>query len=383
MKPLAVGLTLAAGLVTSAEGQGIRLVRPDDTSGASAAVVVDGGLTLAYTTQFFPTDERGKVIGAGRAEEQAGAVLDRLEAALRPAGSGLDRLVRVHVSAAKTEVIPAFRAAFSQRTAGKARPAVSFVVGALARPEALFAVDAVAAAAPGSRARQDASLLPPGARVFVSGQADPGADLAQATRKTLEGLDTTLKYLGLDRSRVVQVKAFFRPMTSAGVVGREVATFFGAGAVPPTVLVEWRMDPPIEIELVAAAGGHEGAGTVEYLTPPALKPSPLFCRVVRVNRGPLIFTSGFYGLAGTTGADQVRAIFDALGGVIAEAGGDLRHLVKATYYVADDDASRALNELRPRYYDASRPPAASKATVAGVGSEGRSITLDMIAVPRP
>ena len=114
-----------------------------------------------------------------------------------------------------------------------------------------------------------------------------------------------------------------------------------------------------------------------------LKPSPLFCRVVRVNRGPLIYTSGLYGPAAATGAEQVRAILDTLGGVISDAGGDFRHLVKATYYVADEDASRALNDLRPRYYDPSRPPAASKATVAGVGSEGRSITLDMIAVPKP
>ena len=62
------------------------------------------------------------------------------------------------------------------------------------------------------------------------------------------------------------------------------------------------------------------------------------------------------------------------------AGGDFRHLVKATYYVSDDPASRALNELRPRHYDPARPPAASKAMVAGVGAPGRAITLDMIAV---
>jgi enamine deaminase RidA (YjgF/YER057c/UK114 family) len=60
---------------------------------------------------------------------------------------------------------------------------------------------------------------------------------------------------------------------------------------------------------------------------------------------------------------------------------ELRHLVKATYYVSDDDVSRLFNELRPEYYEDGRAPAASKAMVPAVGFSGRTITLDMIAVP--
>ena len=78
--------------------------------------------------------------------------------------------------------------------------------------------------------------------------------------------------------------------------------------------------------------------------------------MARVNAGPLIYVSGLYGQSGTTGAAQVEAIFDTLGAVLAEAGGDLGHLAKATYYVSDDPTSRALNDLRPRYYDPKRPP---------------------------
>jgi hypothetical protein len=48
-----------------------------------------------------------------------------------------------------------------------------------------------------------------------------------------------------------------------------------------------------------------------------------------------------------------------------------------------DEASRKLNELRPKYYDPKRPPAASKAMVTGVGADGKSVTLDMIAVAAP
>jgi enamine deaminase RidA (YjgF/YER057c/UK114 family) len=226
--------------------------------------------------------------------------------------------------------------------------------------------------------------MPAGARVYVSGQAEPDPDLARSTRRTLEGLDATLKYLGLSRASIVQVKAFMQPMTAAAEVEREVEAFFGEGSVPPLALVDWRSSrsQPVEIELVAAAGpSKEGGETVEYLTPPGLKPSPVFSRVARVNRGGAIYVSGLYGRHGAFGASEVKEVLDELGKVLAEAGGDFRHLVKATYYVATDETSRALNELRPKYYDPSRPPAASKAMVAGVGSDGRSVTLDMIAVP--
>ena len=59
----------------------------------------------------------------------------------------------------------------------------------------------------------------------------------------------------------------------------------------------------------------------------------------------------------------------------------MRHLVKATYYVSDDDAARWIDRLRPRVYDPSRPPAASKIMVHGVGMPQRTMTVDMIAVP--
>jgi type I restriction-modification system DNA methylase subunit len=49
--------------------------------------------------------------------------------------------------------------------------------------------------------------------------------------------------------------------------------------------------------------------------------------------------------------------------------------------IIDNDASAKLNELRPKFYDPQRPPAASKAQVFGVGVANRSLTLDMIAVP--
>jgi len=77
---------------------------------------------------------------------------------------------------------------------------------------------------------------------------------------------------------------------------------------------------------------------------------------------------------------QVTEIFTSLTSILKKAGSDLNHLVKATYYVSDDKSSTSLNELRPKYYDPKRPPAASKAMVKAVGLMGKGISVDMIGV---
>ena len=98
--------------------------------------------------------------------------------------------------------------------------------------------------------------------------------------------------------------------------------------------------------------------------------------------GPTIYISGLYGTSNGNGAAETGEIFDQLGKLLEKSGSDFRHLVKATYYVSTDEASAKLNELRPKYYDPKRPPAASKAPVTGTGLEGKTLTLDMIAAPR-
>lgn len=396
-------ITFAALMLTGSRApaaEGLRPVQIDEAAKSAAAVVVDGSKHLAYTSLILPLDAQARDVAVDDVERQTQAVLDHLEAALKPAGSGLDRLVKVNVYLARADDRDGFQAVFARRMAvAGGRPAVGYVVTALPRPRVLLGLDAVAVsdkepAKPGAverfnhidlsvqRAGNHIAVLPAGGRLFISGQAEPGDNLAEATRKTLEGLDATLKHFGLTKAQVVQAKAFLQPMESVGEAESEVLDYFGPAAVPPLSFVEWKSSPkqPIEIELVVAAGRHADNEPVEYLAAPHLKQSPVFSRVVRVNRGNLIYTAGLHGAAGTSGGDQVGAIFDLLGKVLKESGSDFRHLAKATYYVSDEESSRALNEIRPKLYDPARPPAASKAMVVGVGPAGRSVTLDMIAV---
>jgi len=66
--------------------------------------------------------------------------------------------------------------------------------------------------------------------------------------------------------------------------------------------------------------------------------------------------------------------------LITKAGGDFKHLAKATYYPATEPPSTALNKLRANYYDPQRPPAASKMMVHSTGLDGHGLTMDIIAV---
>jgi enamine deaminase RidA (YjgF/YER057c/UK114 family) len=375
----AIALTIAP----SAADPDVRHIRPDRSTGTSSAVVVPEQTALHFSGQVVaPANPTANPTP----EQLATEVLDKLNVDLQAVGSGLDRAVRLHVVLDDPELLPALKSSLAERFPDGNGPALTVVVGSLPHAGLRIAADAVATTDRNEVGRIERappvsiSVLPAGPRVFVSGQAEPADDLATATRETLRSLAETLEHLGIGLDQVVQLKAFYTPAGSAEVVDREVVAFFEGALPPPIVLVEWQSSVPIEIELVAAAPEPGSDRPIDYLATPKLAASPVFSRVARVNRGDLVFTSGLFGPVNASGADQVTAIFDELTAILEEAGSDLDHLAKATYYVSDDDASRALNELRPRYYDPSRPPAASKAQVPGVGPADRSITLDLIAV---
>ena len=142
-------------------------------------------------------------------------------------------------------------------------------------------------------------------------------------------------------------------------------------------MTEWRQDSvPAEIELIATAvRAGDSRPRVEYVEPIAGR----YSRLVRVDGGQPIFISGLYGQSADPVA-QVDEMFAELQRVLQEAGSDMRHLVKATYYVSDSSADDRINAIRPTIFDVQRPPAASKLFVRGTGRAGKASTFDMIAV---
>lgn len=374
---LALGTNLAGPAVASEA----KLIDPNPKTGTAAAVVVDN-MPLVHTEQIA-------IAGAASFELQVSGLIDALDNQLRGTGTALDSVVKLNFylgpGVASTDV----ERVLAKRFSGEKKPAVCYVNGKLSTLGADIALDAVARRGahldtvvsrfPG------AAILPAGDKLYISGDASPGS-VAEATLHTLESLERTLKFAGLDWSHAVQLKSFLDPIGAADEVRGVMKKFFGDRPVPVLSFVEWKSPKlPIEIELIAACPARktsEPIPAVEYLTPPGMTASPVFSRAARVHSDKTIYISGLYGNNERAPARRIREMFWDLGALLKKVGSDMNHLAKATYYVADDEVSKELGAVRPEFYDPKRPPAASKALVTGVGRAGHSITMDMIAVPK-
>jgi enamine deaminase RidA (YjgF/YER057c/UK114 family) len=362
--------------------------------GMSQAVIVEG-FPLVYTRQLEPLDRSGKLVGEGSPERQVEQVLRNLEDVLAERGSGLNKLVRVNVYALSPQTVEQFRSQLSKRLDPSVRPAITAVLTPLPHRKALVAVDAVAvsdskkttvtlgrgAYVYGDKDCAHTAVLPPGGVAYLSGRPEEGGLATSAIARSLSAQLKTLRQLKIAPAQVVQVKLFLRPATAADEALGEVKKFF-PGVTPPVVFVEWLAAVPVEIELVAQLPpGDKPSQSVEYYNPPDVVPSPSFSRVALVRSPRQIFISGIFARAKGKGETQADDAFEQLEAILDATHSDMRHLAKATYYVYDEDAGRGIDKARAEYLDAACPPAASKVTVHGVGQAGRTLTVDMIAVP--
>jgi enamine deaminase RidA (YjgF/YER057c/UK114 family) len=116
-------------------------------------------------------------------------------------------------------------------------------------------------------------------------------------------------------------------------------------------------------------------GDIERLPDPARPGVAWFVRVADV---PLLFTELIFPSAGSAdGAAQVAQVIDSLGGMLAEAGGDLRQIVRLNFYVRDDAVTPMVHAaLATRFRDA--PPAVTivRSTLA---QSGASVACDAVA----
>ncbi|BCS32544.1 hypothetical protein TBR22_A17580 [Luteitalea sp. TBR-22] len=375
---------------TDAAGIGRQAIGGVAGRGWSSAVVVGQG-QLVHTATFTPVDGQGRVVSADPAA-QASRVLDDLDVALKAAGSGLAHLARLHVYVADASVTPAIDAVLARRFAGAGAPALTLVESQMPRDGVRVVMDAIAVTArraPDGRPERlvvptlptpvgnaaHLAVQPAGPFVIVSGRAAQG-DFEAAVRGTMEQLRGDLAAVGLGLEHAVQVKAFLGDMTRVDDLRRLVAATF-AGVAPPIVVTEWRRaGAPTEIELVATApGATDPRERVAFVEPISAR----YSRVARIFAGRPIFVSGLSGRSADP-ATQVREIFADLTSLLATAGSDVRHIPKATYYVADPVADAEFNNVRPTLFDPNRPPAASKISVSGTGRAGKVTTVDFIAV---
>ena len=398
-----VTIFLPCILVAASDASGqdiIRLINGGEDTHFSIASVVDD-VPLIHTRMLLPTAANG-IVEAKDVSHQLHVLISKLTQVLAESGSTLQGVVKINFYVAdKLHVEPALAGLSEQWSLIGRCPPVTFVVSKLAAEDAFVALDCVAVAVPGRHTLPDTvkreanwSFLPSGRRLYVSGQAERGESLEEATRLTLAMLQRTLESLNRSNDDIVQLKAFVMPMTKVSVVEDAVKRFYAPQTAPPLVTVDWKSSAttPIEIELIAHGGMEDpSAAVVDHLWLPWMTQSPVYCRVVRINHGPTIFIGGLHADHSADNSDpnsprsgerEVRSVFAQLDSVLRSTQSDLEHLVKATYYVSTEAASAKLNELRPKFYNPRHPPAASKAVVESVGVTSLGLTVDMIAVPR-
>ena len=322
---------------------------------------------------------------ADTATEAAGALAE-LDRVVRAAGGDPAGIMRLNALVASDADVAGVETAVARRFADSP-VAYTLVRTPLVTTGRRVAFEAVATAAANPASvefRGGAAVLPAGGKVFVSGQAEKGADVAEAVRATMAGLHRTLAHLGLRKVDVVQIKAFIAPFTDHAAAVREVAASFDGGPVPPLVLVEWVSTLPAEIELIASARAlpAPAGDRVAWLPLPWLTVSPRYCRVSHVGGGvPLIFLGGIDGDGGGDARGQMKLIFERIGSALYEAGSSYRNLVKATYYLSGAKARAELGDIRGVYYDPTRAPAASALESRSLGLPGRTALIDLIAFP--
>lgn len=346
---------------------------------AQAVRVADG--SLVFTGQIFaPARSQG-------AREEAEQAIAALAATLKTAGGDLSQAVRLTVYAADDAVVAAIDALLAERFAA-APVALTVVRTPLGRPGARVAFEAVAVSTRTTAAvahiGPDAAVLPAGGKIFISGQAERGDDLASASRLTMAGLHRSLAHLGLAPRDVVQVKAFVRPFSDHAAATRAITESFAGAPVPPIVLMEWVSDLFAEIEIVAAAKtlSAPAGETITHSWLPWLTKSPRYCHVAFVPAGtPLIFIGAVDGAGAGDARAQMKTIFERLGSVLFDAGSSYRNLAKATYYLHAPPTRALLGDIRGVYFDPTRPPAASALVVAAPPRPGQAAAIDMIAVP--
>ena len=192
----------------------------------------------------------------------------------------------------------------------------------------------------------------PGSRSLADG-------VEAQTRQTFENLEATLAGLGLDRTRIVELRIFLPDLRFYPAVDAEIGRRFGAA--PPTVAVaEAALALPgaeVEIAAVAAKAGV----AIEALTPAGWRPPPMHFRHA-LRAGGAIFLSGQVGVDMKTGsavpggtAAQARQAFDNVRQLLEAAGSSLGEVAGCRVFLADARDFSQLNEVWNGLFTAAPP----------------------------
>lgn len=347
------------------------------------------GCPLLFTRQVF---------GEGQDDRaQISSAWNQLQSILRLGEASSDHMVRLNIVATDEKALAAAMGFLAEVFHRGMEPATTYVVSPLPVQGARVALDAVVVPPRDFDSvarwetkdgaginRTDASVTPIGGLVFFSGQPDK-SPLPQGAANSLKALLATAEELGVKPADALQLRVFLQPAGAAQQVMEEVEKAFGKENTPPVVFTEWTASAPVEIEMIARLPQKQRTGeeVLRFHNPSGVKPSPVFSRVAIVESSKLLFFPTVVSGEATTADRQAADVFHRLEELLKSQATDWKHVAKATYLVTDKETSSAVDAIRPQYLDPQRPPAASKVTVHAIGQTGRTLSVDLVAVPRP
>ncbi|MBI2165705.1 MAG: hypothetical protein HYU29_04810 [Chloroflexi bacterium] len=379
----------------------IEIINPRDAvrpAYYSQAVRVDD---TVYVSGQVAWDRKGVVVGKGDIAAQVEQVFQNLADVLKLAGGGLENVVKLTAFLTNPLFYRAFREARVKRYPGDAPASTALIVPALASPELLVEVEAIASLSrnrrylnqpgrPLEQRRNFSQAAQTGDVVYVSGHAavdreEKGVgrgDVVAQAEAIFRGISDDLAMAGAGLRNIALLKNFlinpalFPPFWEAH--NRIIPSNYPANNV---IVVGALASPDFlaETEAIASASGD-----VELIEPPWEGKPVGYTMAARI--GKTLYISGQLardrnGIVigrGDIKAQAEQALLN-MGIVLRRAGVEYRDVVKITTYLTNATFFPAWREVRTRFFPSS-PPASTTVAVQGLTRADFLIEVEAVAV---
>ncbi|MDO8490612.1 MAG: RidA family protein [Dehalococcoidia bacterium] len=367
---------------------------------ASYSQAVKAGNTV-YVSGQVAWDDKGKVVGRGDIAAQTEQVMQNLKQAVELTGGALSDVVKLTTFITNPAYTPAVLAARSRYFPQDPPASTLLAVNALALPELLVEIEAVAVLSPKVRHHFNPAS-PPGQRpsysqavqaddvLYVSGQVafgpdrrivGPGDLLAQA-EQTLANVAGALSLAGADIRRVAMVRNFLiNPLLFPPFLETYRKHFRSPYPANTTVMVSALAFPELMVETEAIVSLSKD---VEFIEPSWTGKPQEYTMATRI--GNTLYVSGQVGrdrqgnLAGPGNiAAQVEQAFVNMGIVLNEAGVGYKDVLKLTAFLTNPALFPQYAEGRQKYFPQD-PPASTTAVVPALARPDFLVEVEAIAV---
>lgn len=353
-----------------------------------------------YVSGQVALDENGRLAGPGDVSVQVERVIQNLQRTLEPAGGTLNDVVKLTTYVTNPVYGGPVIAARSRHFSQNPPASTLLVVNALARPEFLVEIEAIAALSPKQKRHIGPAGLP-GQKpsysqavqaddiLYVSGQiaragdgriVGPG-DLKAQAEQTLSNVVGMISQAGGNIGRTAMVRNFlvnpllFPPFLD--VYLKHVGQPYPANT---SVMVSALALPELLVETEAVVSLSRD---VEFIEPAWKGKPPVYTMAARV--GNTVYVSGQVsrnreGVIVGQGniAAQVEQAFQNLGIVLAEAGAGYKDVVKLNAYVTNAEFFAQYSEGRKRFFPTD-PPASTTAVVPALARPDFLVEIEAVA----